>query len=77
MKKCLRTFIPKALGIIFLKHSLDQIFEIKMPEKIKLQKKVFCKLGSVLQTGHDYKAICEYLFVCLYGHLCVCDLVSL
>jgi hypothetical protein len=47
-----------------------------MPGKIQLQKKVFCKLGSVLQTGYDYNAICVYLFVCLYGHLYVCDSVS-
>ena len=42
-----------------------------------ITKKVFCKLGSVVQTGYDYNAICVYLFVCLDGHLCVCDSMSL
>ena len=30
-----------------------------MPEKIQLQKKLFCKLGSVLQICYDYNAICQ------------------
>ena len=49
----------------------------KMPKKIQLEKQVFCKLGSVLQVGYDYNAICVYLFVCLYAYLCFCDSVSL
>ena len=57
-------FIPKAFGIIFLKQSLDKLFERKMPEKIQLQF-VCCKLGIVLQTGYDYNAICVYMSVCM------------
>ena len=30
-----------------------------MPEKKQLQKKVFCKLGTVLQIGYDYNAQCQ------------------
>ena len=30
-----------------------------MPEKNQLQKKVFCKLGTVLQIGYDYNAQCQ------------------
>ena len=42
-----------------------------------IAKKVFFNLGSVLQIGYEYNEICVYLFVCLYGYLCVCDFVSL
>ena len=49
MKRYLRLLILKAVGIIFLKHSLDQWFEIKMQEKIQIKKNIFCKLGSELQ----------------------------
>ena len=45
MKRYWRWLIPKALGIIFLKHPLGQGFEKNMPEKIHLQKKVFLNLA--------------------------------
>ena len=30
-----------------------------MHEKNQLQKKVFCKLGTVLQIGYEYNAQCQ------------------
>ena len=77
MKRYLRLLILKALGIIFVKHFMGQWFEKIRPEKIQLQKKSFCKPGTVLQIGYDYNAICVYLFVFLYVYLWVYDSVSL
>ena len=51
--------IPKALGIIFLKHPLGQGFEKNMPEEIHLQEKVFCKLCTVHYNHNQFVAQCK------------------